>query len=694
MRTRFGLVVCGPLLAGLGCCPGTPAPASQAGGQEEVVTIDDATLERIAQALVGRFGEEARERARRGVRQAGERWWAEDGDAAALQTLAEAQFLVAPEALDATARHLEYAFEMLDGHFLEAGRELSRFQDLDEGPLQPVDELLAAYGPAAHVLEDLFRNGTAFVVLLNYPLTTLEQRLAEGRSWSREQWALARLAARFEFRLPATVLQEIDRAGAAAGRYIDGYNVRMDKLRRGEAGAGFPDGLRLISHWGLRDEIRAQYAQEGGLERQRLIAKVMERIIRQEIPAEAIDSDAVEWDPQTNLVRAAGETAWREGTREDDVRYARLLAVFRASRAADRWFPSLPTHIARSFERDREMPEERVRGMLEAVLTSPAARRAADLVRTRLGRPLEPFDLWYTGFRVGGSVDEEAASVETRAKYPDAAAFLADLPRMLGELGFTPEKAAFLAGRIVVEPSRGPGEAVGAALREGNAHLRTRVGADGMDYKGYNIAVHELGHTVEQVFSLAEIDHTLLQGVPNTAFSEAFAFLFQSRDLQLLGRPAPDADEAAAWRALQRFWDAFEISGVALLDIDIWHWMYDHPEATPAELREAMVELARGIWNKYYAPVFGVSDSVLPAIYSHVIAYGLYTPDYPLGMIITAQVEAYMRGKNLAGEMERMCRQGRIAPDIWMEGAVGSPVTADALLQAADAALTLAGAAP
>jgi oligoendopeptidase F len=235
---------------------------------------------------------------------------------------------------------------------------------------------------------------------------------------------------------------------------------------------------------------------------------------------------------------------------------------------------------------------------------------------------------------------------------------------------------------------------VGAALREGNAHLRTRVGADGMDYKGYNIAVHEMGHTVEQVFSLAEVDHTLLQGVPNTAFSEAFAFLFQSRDLQLLGRPAPDADEAAAWRALQRFWDAFEISGVALLDIDIWHWMYDHPEATPAELREAMVELARGIWNEYYAPVFGVSDSVLPAIYSHVIAYGLYTPDYPLGMIITAQVEAYMCGKNLAEEMERMCRQGRIAPDIWMEGAVGSPVTADALFQAADAALTLAGAAP
>jgi hypothetical protein len=38
---------------------------------------------------------------------------------------------------------------------------------------------------------------------------------------------------------------------------------------------------------------------------------------------------------------------------------------------------------------------------------------------------------------------------------------------------------------------------------------------------------------------LYEVDHTLLAGVPNTAFTEALAFLFQARDLKLLGRPAP-----------------------------------------------------------------------------------------------------------------------------------------------------------
>ena len=80
-----------------------------------------------------------------------------------------------------------------------------------------------------------------------------------------------------------------------------------------------------------------------------------------------------------------------------------------------------------------------------------------------------------------------------------------------------------------------------------------------MNYKGYNIAVHEMGHNVEQTFSLYDVDHTLLKGVPNTAFTEALAFVFQGRDLELLGLPAPDADEPGG--ALNDFWATYEIAG-------------------------------------------------------------------------------------------------------------------------------------
>ena len=67
-----------------------------------------------------------------------------------------------------------------------------------------------------------------------------------------------------------------------------------------------------------------------------------------------------------------------------------------------------------------------------------------------------------------------------------------------------------------------------------------------MNYKGFNIAVHEMGHNVEQTFSLNDIDHILLQGVPNTAFTEALAFVFQNHDLELLGLAKPDAREPGA----------------------------------------------------------------------------------------------------------------------------------------------------
>jgi hypothetical protein len=664
--------------------------------------LDAAALARLERELAAKHGAAQVARIRRGLAQVLARWRPDDGDGRALADFAAEHFVAEPAALDDTLRRLEHALEMLDGHANEVARELSRFQVLDEGPERAIDQLLAAYSPSAHVTEDLFKSRVAFVALLNFPLTTLEERLRDGRRWSRREWATARLGGRFEQRVPAAVVQEIDRASAAAERYIDSYNVRMDRLvtPHGES-AGFPAGMKLISHWGLRDEIRGQYGRKGALERQRLIARVMERIVRQEIPAEVVNSDRLQWDPEANRVRAPAGGAWRTAPREKDARYDHLLRIFRAQLRADPHYPTLRTHIDRVFLRDREMPERRVRDLLESVLLSPTARSVGALVRQRLGRPLEPFDLWYTGFRPRPARSERELDEITRKRYPNARAFQDDLPRILGELGFARPVARYLAERIVVDPSRGAGHAAGAKRRDDKAHLRTRVGPRGMDYKGYNIAVHELGHNVEQVFSMSKIDHTLLEGVPSTGFTEAFAFLFQARDLELLGQRARADASAAALRVLDHFWSSFEIAGVAMLDIEIWRWMYEHPQASPAELRRAVVKLAQGVWNRYYAPVFGVRDAVLPAIYSHIIAFGLYTPDYPLGLLITFQVEEHfglsaapssargpeMRTRKLGPEMERMCLLGRLAPDVWMQQAVGQSVSSAPLLAAVEAAL-------
>ena len=74
---------------------------------------------------------------------------------------------------------------------------------------------------------------------------------------------------------------------------------------------------------------------------------------------------------------------------------------------ADPYSPTAPTHIARRFDEDREIPEERFRAILVQVLEAPESRAVAKQISKRLGRPLEPFDLWYTGFQPRGSYSEE-----------------------------------------------------------------------------------------------------------------------------------------------------------------------------------------------------------------------------------------------------------------------------------------------
>jgi hypothetical protein len=457
----------------------------------------------------------------------------------------------------------------------------------------------------------------------------------------------------------------------------------------------FPRGLRLISHWNLRDELKSQYANQDGLRRQRLILKVMERIVDQSIPRAVIDNPRVDWNPITNEVQPAPAATIEDGTppaqvdaaREPDTRYARLLDCFHAARLADPYSPSVPTLIARRFDVERELPERRVEGLLKDVLQSPLIPRMAQLIQARLGRPLEPFDIWYDGFRARSRHSEAELDAMVRRRYPTVAAFQKDLPRLLGKLGFTPAKAKFLAAHIVVDPARGAGHAMGAYRRQDQPHLRTRVGQGGMNYKGFNIAVHELGHNVEQVFSLYEVDHTLLTGVPNTAFTEALAFVFQARDLELLGLPSRDP-AAEPLKTVNDLWMTYEIAGVALVDMGVWHWMYDHPKATPAQLREATLALAKDVWNRYYAPVFGVRDATILGIYSHMISYSLYLPDYPLGHLISFQIEEHLKkGGKLGAEFERMARYGAVAPDLWMQHATGKPVTAEPLLRAAATAL-------
>jgi hypothetical protein len=655
------------------------------------------TIAKLEQQMGAALDANHRARLARGLRQVARFWRQTDGDAAAFGAFVRRHFAGDQAALDTMFNRLESNFEQLFGHLNKISLELKAQAELDRGPALPFDEIFAGYDLSAHVTADFFDNGLAAVVLLNFPLKTLDECLAEGTNWSRRQWAEVRLAQRFSKRVPAEVNLAIARAGAEADQYIAQYNIWMHHLVDANGQRLFPPKLRLISHWNLRDELKANYAsQKDGLARQRLLQQVMERIVTQTIPAVVVNNPHVDWDPVANTVKPAAAVdadtpapanlAIADAP-EPDTRYQKLLNCFLAAKALDPYAPLTPTMIARRFEEDRQIPERRVKAMLEQVLASPLRAPMAKLIQQRLGRPLEPFDIWYSGFVSQGPYTEPQLDQIVRTKYPSPEAYEKDMPNLLRRLGFSTERAKYLAEHIQVDPSRGSGHAWGAAMRAEKAHLRTRVEKGGMNYKGFNIAVHEMGHNVEQVCSLNLIDHYSLSGVPNNACTEALAFVFQARDRELLGLAKPSA-QAEALKTLNDFWATCEIAGVGLVDMAVWHWMYDHPNATPAQLKAATIQIGKDVWNQHYAGLFQRRDVVLLPVYSHLIQNFLYLPDYPIGHLIAAQIEARIKQVgNLGVEFERMARTGNVTPDLWMQQAAGAPVGPEALLAATQQAL-------
>jgi len=648
--------------------------------------IPPSNIEEATEALVAKYGESQRMLITKVVTQVAALWHINDGTPAEFVVFCLENYVGDPDEKEVLYNRLMVNFEVLNGNMLRVKKDLMRPLHLDIGPILPVDFLFGSYEPGAHVRDDFFENKIAFMVILNFPFYSLEEKIKHSTEWSRLEWAYARVGDYYTSRLPGHLTQEISSARTAAGNYIAEYNIYMGNLitsgRRSRT--LFPEDLRLITHWGLRDELKSNYAITNGLDKQRMIYAVMKRIIDQSIPSEVVNNRTYRWNPYDNILLSDGEQV--SFTAEPDTRYQHLLNNFWANVKADPYYPSHPTVIQRQFESGMEMTQEEVRNLFTGFISSPQVQEVAALISQRLGRKLEPFDIWYNGFRAAGSHTEEELDLIIRERYPTAEAFQNDLAPILMRLGFPEERARFFAEHTLVEGSRGAGHAYGSLIRDDKVLLRSRIGTDGMDYKGYNIAMHEFGHNVEQVITLHDVDYYSLNRVPNTAFTEALAFMFQKRDLEVLGLAEEDPLKEHM-RTLANFWSCYEIMGVSLVDMRVWEWMYANPNATPAELKEAVIAIAKEIWNLYYAPVFGSKDEPILAIYSHMISNPLYLSNYPLGRVIDFQIEQHIQNKDFAAEVQRMFEQGRLIPQEWMKQATGSEISVQPMLEATNLAL-------
>ncbi len=621
----------------------------------------------------------------KGVAHTASLWRAGDGDANEFKSFCLDNFFKSEQEKTLVFSKLEYYFETLLGDFTKISVGLNKNLALDNGPLHNIDKMFGAYSVGAHLKDDFYKNKIAFVVALNFPYFSLEEKNELGKDWSKQEWAWARLGDMFSARVPAELGQAYAKANTDADIYISDYNIYMGSLRNGKNEAMFPDDMVLLTHWNLRDEIKSNYIDtENGIEKQLMVYEVMKRIIDQTIPKEVINSGELQWDPYENRVyKNNKEVAF---TAEAGNRYQQIINSFKALQAMDAYYPLMGTYIKRNFSGGMEISQPEVEELFDEFLSSAQVKQVAELIKKRLERNLQPYDIWYDGFKARSSISADLLNSKTESRYPNPKAFEADMPNMLTKLGWGKERAEFIGSKISVEAARGSGHALGAEIKDMDSYLRTRIPKSGMNYKGYNIAVHEFGHNVEQTISLHSVPYYSLHGVPNTAFTEALAFIFQSRDLQLLGINDPNPNKAHL-KTLDTFWSIYEIMGVSMVDMKVWKWLYAHPNANATQLGDATINIAKEVWNKYYANVFGTKDEPILAIYSHMISYPLYLSAYPFGYLIDFQIEQYIKDKNFATEVERIYSIGRLTPQAWMLEATGSKISNKPILEATELAV-------
>ncbi|MCK4873047.1 MAG: hypothetical protein KAS72_10010 [Phycisphaerales bacterium] len=639
-------------------------------------------VEHVTRALIETHGEPLRGRITQGVERIARQWRDDDGDGDAFARFCEEHFVADPADRTRLLDRFETMLHTVEGHLYEIRRNLRRWSDLRGDEFPGIDDMMAKFDPAPDLSDQFYHQKLAFVALLNFDRPDLAEMLDHGPDWSIDQWAQARIGKAFGPRIPGQVNDRVRELEHRANMWVAEFHVPVGTMIDEDGKTWFDKDRKLLAHWLIREEIKAGYNDSAGLPMQRALMWVMSRQIDGTIPRAIMNGDCkAKWDPKRNTL---------DGQPTDDLvgpeRYERWLDMMTVAKELDVYHVEHPSAIARKFELAREIPEEDVERLLVDLLSAPVRKDLALFLTARLGRPLEAHDIYFDEILQGKPADEMNELV--RAMFADEKQFQAKLPEVLRGLGYSDADAEFLGTRVRVEIAKGAGHAMRPGVPQYGAWLRTNRLDDQLGWDGFDTAMHELGHTIEQLISTHFVPRPALRNVPNTACTEAFAFLYQSLAKRVLGIEAgnnePDPFDVDT---VQTALAACQIGGPSLVELYVWRWLYKNPDSDAASLRDQVITIADDVWDRFYVEHFGPDPYHILAAYQHMIAYPLYLPDYTIGHIISHQIRSYMRGKDLAAETKRICSTGRLTPDLWMKKAVGIGISAAPLLEDTAAAL-------
>lgn len=617
-------------------------------------------------ALVKKYGSKIEADIARGVNYCARVWDWKASDDAAFVDFCEKHYHPPGKPRSKLLRRLDEIAHLVGGSFNVIAKTTRHGLDVADEKLTPSEELLAAFSPGTHLDVDYRTFNIAALAQLNFGTDDLTPPK------TREAWAARRLSNIGRTAIPADLLADASKKHAEVDRFVTSFNLHLDKIDYVDPSVKFPKDTVRISHWGLRDYMTSLNGQENSLPRQRAIRDLMRRVVDGEIPREMIDNPAVRWRQNGDAIVENGTS--RAATMTGALRWENFKQVYDVQRRIDP-HTRHGNIIDNKFKQEREISEEKIVKILTDILSAPVAEQVARFVEKRLGRPIEPHDIYFRSFQAG--TKKAPLGFDIRKRYPNAEALTRAIPGILVRLGFKKDRAKWIGSHIRVDNSRSAGHAWGPGTSHDMALLRVRIDKGGINEEEFGTFMHELGHSTEQVLTTFEMDYKSLWSVPNTAFTEGFAFTFQDKADFILGRKTtPDSDVTV----MQRFWEVFEITGPALTEIRFFHWLYENPQATAADMQRAIRRIGDEIWKQFYARIFGADGHGLMSVYSHILWCSFYLADYSMGYVIAYQVRKYLASRKFAPEMERMCALGCIYPEQWMKAAVGQEISATPLL--------------
>ena len=540
---------------------------------------------------------------------------------------------------------------------------------------------------------DPYKEKLAQFIQLNFPFYTLDEKRKNGKNWDREKWAMVRLGDLYAERQDPDFKPDAVDEVKAFEKYIGKYFFRMDHISLSDGTYPFDKPLTLHSHFGLRDNLKEEYTRPGGLPRQEITGKLIEHITAGTVPVDFIQDSTTRWNPWTNqLFRVFnGKLKEVEIKTEGTKRYAGLLAEFKKKSSFDRFYPDGSTYQKRTFD-NANLTSEEVETLIRNFLSDPVIASVGKLISRRLGRALQPFDIWYSGFQAQSAFPACMLDSITRLKYPDPVALQKDLPFILMRMGFRESEADYIGKHAIVRPIAAGGYSDQPPMRGDTALMTTVFNPHGLDFKAFRIAMHELGHVVCGVYTTKYIDHFNLGDVPTSGITEGIAELLAFKNTEGLELKQRSFEEQKEMLSLAALWYLVDIGGQSLTEIETWKWMYLHPKATASELQTAVMNISGEIWNKYYASIFGgIKDQHILSVYNHFITGSLYLFNYFVGDVVMFQLyHAYMPG-NLGDGLKNACLEGQTLPELWMLHAVGKKISLKPLMETAQEAINKFG---